>query len=336
MQLLSGRRKRKVVPKNKGLQFEKFFDRWDTGQGFEVQNPQKQAWIEEFVKNAVGDQRELERAFERQVDLVEKQQGWCHSLKTASRVVTGMGLPHPLENGLLWHHTLGVPYISGGSLKGMCLAWAREWLEWDEPDIDRIFGSANGEGSVIFFDALPIVPLKLVADINTPHGSWRLVDVPNDGPIQTPSDWATPVPSPFLAIEEKQTFQFSCAPVNRQSDADKADCEAIQALLPEALEWLGVGAKTAVGYGRFLSEERRNELHQHSSERRRLAEKRLAERTPKSQPQEVTIGVGSICFYYGEEVKVISLSGSAANIEYLDDGTVEGGIPLRDLKLKLK
>ncbi|NVO23315.1 type III-B CRISPR module RAMP protein Cmr6 [Donghicola mangrovi] len=331
MQLLSGGRERKVVPVNKGLQFDKFFDRWEASQEFDVKNPEKQAWIKEFAKNPVGVKEELKRAVERQTSLLSKQKGWCVKADTASRVITGMGLPHPLENGLLWHHTLGVPYISGSSLKGMCLAWAREWLEWEKPEIDRIFGSANCQGSVIFFDALPIVPLKLVADIITPHGSWRLVDVPKEGAIQTPSDWATPVPSPFLAIEEQQTFQFSCAPVNRRSDADKTDCDAIQAVLFEALEWLGIGAKTAVGYGRFLSVERRKNLDQNSSKRRSLAEKRLAEQTP-----ELTKRVGSICFYCGEEVKVIALSAGAANIEYLEDGTVVNGIPLKALNLKLR
>lgn len=43
---------------------------------------------------------------------------------TAERLVIGLGSHHPLETGLLFHRTLGVPYIPGSSIKGLIRAWA--------------------------------------------------------------------------------------------------------------------------------------------------------------------------------------------------------------------
>ncbi|MEJ7554362.1 MAG: type III-B CRISPR module RAMP protein Cmr6, partial [Aquificaceae bacterium] len=40
-------------------------------------------------------------------------------LKTAYRLAIGMGYPSLLENGFLFHHTYGIPYIPGETLKGL-------------------------------------------------------------------------------------------------------------------------------------------------------------------------------------------------------------------------
>ena len=44
------------------------------------------------------------------------------NIETAYRLAIGMGLPSLFENGLLFHHTYGVPYIPGESLKGLARA----------------------------------------------------------------------------------------------------------------------------------------------------------------------------------------------------------------------
>ena len=43
-------------------------------------------------------------------------------VKAAYRLAVGMGLPSLFENGLLFHHTYGVPYVPGESLKGLARA----------------------------------------------------------------------------------------------------------------------------------------------------------------------------------------------------------------------
>jgi len=40
-------------------------------------------------------------------------------LKTAYRLVIGAGYPSFVENGFLFHHIYGIPYIPGETLKGL-------------------------------------------------------------------------------------------------------------------------------------------------------------------------------------------------------------------------
>ncbi len=58
-------------------------------------------------------------------------------MKTAYRLAVGMGYPSLLENGFLFHHTYGIPYISGETLKGLArfvlLLSIHEAIK-DEPD----------------------------------------------------------------------------------------------------------------------------------------------------------------------------------------------------------
>lgn len=53
---------------------------------------------------------------------------------TTSRLVTGMGLPHPKENGFAWMRPYGIPYIPGSSVKGMLLGWLKSG--WAEKEFD--------------------------------------------------------------------------------------------------------------------------------------------------------------------------------------------------------
>ena len=160
-----------------------------------------------------------------------------------------------MENGFLWHHTLGVPYLPASSVKGLVRAWAEHWLGEDEATIHRLFGkdtqkSEEGHvGNLIFFDAFPTGKVDLIAEVMTPHdGGWRQGDAP------APSDWHNPTPIPFLAIAPGAHFQFCIAP-RPGGDANKADAKKAMQWLEEALKWLGAGAKTAVGFGRFLTQE---------------------------------------------------------------------------------
>ncbi|MCZ7635035.1 MAG: type III-B CRISPR module RAMP protein Cmr6 [Verrucomicrobia bacterium] len=64
-----------------------------------------------------------------------------------------------------------------------------------------------------------------------------------------PADWLSPNPIPFLTVAPDQLFQFVLAPASR---AAQLDCTTAAQWLTDALAWLGAGAKTAVGYGRFV------------------------------------------------------------------------------------
>jgi CRISPR-associated protein Cmr6 len=120
----------------------------------------------------------------------------------------------------------------------------------DKAIISRVFGPRldpgddGGEvGSVIFFDALPEATVALELDVMAPHyGPWY-----RDAKV-APGDWMSPDVLKFWTVAAGQTFHFGLAP---RGIGDAADFKAAKKWLLEALQWLGAGAKTKVGYGRF-------------------------------------------------------------------------------------
>ena len=268
---------------NRGLYFNKFFDQWkpdfkgvvdpwrDEESGTDYlggkmnwilcQMHQRKRGDGRFREDGsdrdeplyVGNKQDLRAAVDRRCKLVDalcgdeaSERPW--KFRTSGPFVTGMGLAHPLENGFLWHHTLGVPYLPGSSIKGMIRAWAEHWLE-EETTARRLFGISGrpedgaAAGCLVVFDALPIKPVRLMAEVITPHdGGWRIKD------DVTPSDWVSPNPIPFLAVASGTEFHFALAP---RKSAESGDLETAYGYLEEALDWIGAGAKTAVGFGHF-------------------------------------------------------------------------------------
>ena len=262
-----------------GLWYDKFFDEWQPDAS--VADDGKRNWIDQVTRKAVGDTRQLEQHINRLTQLLEHRSQAPVTLTLEANFVTGLGREHPVENGFAWHHTLGTPYLPGSSLKGMVRAWAEQWVELGAErarTIKRIFGSEPAKqddrqpaaptpehteqaepaqnshqvGSVIFLDAIPERPVQLKTDIMTPHYGPYYQDSAGKTP---PADWHNPTPIPFLVVEAGETFVFGVMP-RTHSNEDKADCEKVKGWLVEALTWLGAGAKTAVGYGRFSNNAR--------------------------------------------------------------------------------
>lgn len=229
-----------------GLWYDKFCDQWRND--WTLPAEQKVQWIRAVVDGVrVGDATVLSEFTGRQQRMVEGLGGMCLPFRNESRFVTGLGREHPVENGFAWHPTLGTPYIPGSSIKGLLRAWAI--LDGQVDAADKILGcqespdGANGQvGMVILFDAIPLVPVKLEVDVMTPH----YADYYGNG--DAPGDWLSPVPIPFLAVAAGTPFQFGVAP---RTAVGKEHLELIAEWLKDALQWLGAGAKTAVGYGRF-------------------------------------------------------------------------------------
>ncbi len=257
-----------------GLWFDRFFDIYqhEDQEKWKVAKEAKNTWLTQFAKyRQVGDENALEQAVRRQMGLNRSLGGVECVFETQWHFVTGMGNSHPIENGFSWHPTLGVPYLSGATVKGM----VRSWLEaWEPSDSDaeqqqrllQWFGSTCKDpnqadyqvqtGELIFFDAIPVQAVSLGVDIMTSHmGNWYVkgqdinsIDKP---PEVIPADWHDPVPIPFLVTRQAR-FLFSIALRRRHQDIDKnIDLELVKEALTNALEWLGAGAKTAVGYGQM-------------------------------------------------------------------------------------
>lgn len=104
----------------------------------------------------------------------------------------------------------------------------------------RLFGTLDKKGEVIFFDAFPASEINLKIDIMNPHyPEYYIGEKP-------PADWQNPTPIKFLTVE-KSMFQFFLASrdTNLLSQAEK--------FLIEALKESGIGAKSSLGYGMFCN-----------------------------------------------------------------------------------
>lgn len=253
-----------------GLVFDKFIDTWQIDEGGDCsvrqpatggedtreRNPgSKRAWLQETMTCYRNAESTLNTgraaAVTRLQAFVERiLGGCCVPMTTDWRLVSSLGNGHPFETGFVWHRTLGVPYLPGSAVKGLVRAWADPEKGWggitDRDKLTRLFGDTNenGAGQLIVFDALPLSIPALELDIMNPHyGDYY----EGEGP---PADYLSPKPVFFLAVKSKQPFLFSLAP-RPGSGAVKKEVEEGKKLLIEALNTLGAGGKTAVGYGRM-------------------------------------------------------------------------------------
>lgn len=182
--------------------------------------------------------------------------------KVVERIVVGFGNHSIYETSMAYHHTYGIPYLPGSSIKG-CFKSYMSQIEMEDKDplIDFIFGNDSDkyghQGNVIFFDSFPSEG-NVVKDIINPHYDYQNLDF---------SDSIEPVPITFLALE-KPKFLFRMV-VNYNYDSLKKDLKdkllkrfgndislkkEIVYRFNEMLIYHGVGAKSSVGYGYFENE----------------------------------------------------------------------------------
>ncbi len=172
------------------------------------------------------------------------------------RIAIGLGNESVYENGFTFHPTYGIPYLPGTSLKGMTRHWAVANGK-DKNQIKQIFGNENRpdiktedirRGRIIFFDAYP-TELKeemLQPDIMNNH-------YPDyyEGK-KPPADWLSPRPIFFLTMKEVEfRFLLGVIPRGGIQNEDKTLLDTAREWLENALFESGIGAKTAVGYGRM-------------------------------------------------------------------------------------
>jgi len=237
---------------NLGLWHNKFCNKWHSKfNKLQSKETSKKDWVDCIVTKSKSF------TIVSYADKMQKLADEVVCYQTTEPMIIGMGLSHPIENGILFHHTLGVPYLSGSSVKGLVRAWAEQWEGGiGDAELLRIFGSENRftdnpentdtqAGSVIFFDALPVNEVTLKTDIMTPHYPDYYS---NQGKKTAPVDNQNPTPISFLAVAKGVTFQFV---FKGRKNAHKSDILTAKEWLKLALENLGAGAKTAVGYGRM-------------------------------------------------------------------------------------
>ncbi len=237
-----------------GLWFERFFSAYDPVT-WKITKPGRQGdprllWLENLTARAAGDPDALREAADTRYSLAKALGGGARCYITQGPFATGLGLPHPIENGFSWHPTLGVPYLTGAAVKGLLRAWLEVWEPLTRTDLDDWFGTTESAGRFICFDALPLKPVSLTADVMPPHmGKWyaKGATIKGADPEVAPADWHDPIPVRFLAVKQAQLV-VALAP-RRAQDVDLVP--TLFEHLTKALAFIGAGAKTAAGYGRF-------------------------------------------------------------------------------------
>ena len=189
------------------------------------------------------------------------------TLVSTSRLLLQLDRPSALEtSGLYLDRTTGLPLVPGCTIKGVVSLWAcwesneaslfapavegKPRLEENRATFHslarRILGDNDSNapdcaGAVAFLGAWPKTVPALELDVVTPH-----VDAAGHG--------QEPMPCPFLAIESGCEWEFVLlADATVGTEDVPALLDTAERWLVESLEQIGLGAKTASGYGRFVT-----------------------------------------------------------------------------------
>lgn len=189
--------------------------------------------------------------FGRWKDMLRHIQAQSVELVTQSRMIVGIGEASVRDIGIMLHHTYGVPFIPGSSLKGLAAAYARKLPEWDviSESYRTLFGDARQSGAVDFLDAIWIPdeqtqPLS-VDIVNVHYQSYytHFSKGDNEQEIQR-MFMEAPVPNYFVCVQPKVKLLVAVT-------GPQAWAEVALKLLMLATDEIGIGAKTNAGYGRL-------------------------------------------------------------------------------------
>ena len=228
---------------------------------------------------------------------------------------TGLGNEHPLENGFAFLNPYGLPYLAGSGVKGVLRRAAQELASGDWGDsrgwseerthairigqetvplstLDVLFGRepANGDthharGVLSFWDVIPqLAGDRLHVEIMTPHQTHYY----QHG--QSPHESGQPNPICFLAVPPRSGFTFHVAAdllrlrrLAPELGAEERWKALLQAAFAHAFDWLGFGAKTAVGFGAMA---RDREAEEREARERAEQEARAAEASRRAAMTE--------------------------------------------------
>ncbi len=268
-----------------GMRFGMYLAIWRPEAGWEKEkNPD---W--NTICKVSGEKRLISALLERQQALAATADSMeLFAAISTAPFTTGLGNEHPLENGFSFLWPYGIPYLPGSGVKGVLRQAARELAEgswgnargWDEEQtwsvngdsialglIDLLFGLESREGKkdhfrgvLTFWDVIPeIKGDKLMVEIMTPHQTHYY----QNG--EPPHDSGQPTPISFLTVPPGSQFTFHvvCDTIRlrriasdllEETDGKPRWKVLLEAAFAHAFDWLGFGAKTAVGYGTMATD----------------------------------------------------------------------------------
>ena len=272
-------------PSNVGLAY----DVWaPVGADGKVPDDKKDSWFETLATQVIAPH--YEHAFKRWKTGFSTRLDRTYDITMQRRLLVGSGNPSATEIGLTVHHTWGVPVIPGSSLKGLLAHYVEttygpaqpqldppsrsdgamdrvdfQGVQWQDAKIKRgpgktyraLFGAPEADetdahkhldktatrGLVTFHDALydpgSVSRRPFARDVLTPHQATYHKAA---GTIAA-NDYDDPIPVNFLSVKPGTKFLIAL-------NGPPKWTELAAALLQDALDEWGVGAKTSSGYGR--------------------------------------------------------------------------------------
>ncbi len=172
-------------------------------------------------------------------------------VRVRGRMAVGLGSESLLEASISLHRTYGVPSIPGSALKGLAASYAHHRLgdEWRREGSFHqvVFGDTDNAGYITFFDALYIPGTgrsgrALAPDVITVHHQKYYQD-PEAAPLESDD----PNPIPFLSATGHYLLALAAPDFKQQTRWIDITFQ----ILADALDKLGIGAKTSSGYGRM-------------------------------------------------------------------------------------
>jgi CRISPR-associated protein Cmr6 len=160
------------------------------------------------------------------------------------RVIIGKGTNDLLEMGITLHPVYGFPIVPATALKGVSRAYAHWVLEAPAEELDRLLGKAEEQGpsrgDLLFLEGTPADPPIVERDVINPAFGAYYRDSKTP-----PAGYLSPSPIFFLALGARSRYRFGVASLSGDREAAERGVRWLQGALTE----LGVGAKSAAGYG---------------------------------------------------------------------------------------
>jgi CRISPR-associated protein Cmr6 len=220
----------------------------------------KKLFLSEFIEiinsNNSNNQKILKEFCYKLKERVEKQKEslkkigyediFSSKLKTAYRLVVGLGSGSVFETSLTLHHIFGIPYIPASALKGVVRSvsfWeiAKSEMKKNEnfnieefqkklydenisnSDTEEIiihkilFGTQEFKGLLIFLDSYPEINKETNKENNKENNNFGIFELDVMTPHyqkyytenQIPGDWENPNPITFLTVKKGIPFEFN-------------------------------------------------------------------------------------------------------------------------------
>lgn len=277
------------APANFGLIFNKYLDyKEDRNCLVPIAKEDKNSLVKHYERSTTDKNSLLKNTHLRQHHYCRQMEsaGWhtfAVEAELSSPYVSGLGMSHPTETGLVLDHTIGAPYIPAAGQKGvMRLAhiinsmrddddkWRElDWLYehgiikdegkncnicWQEDENSKTLYGYSGSnnslaGQLVILDAYPLQAPSLGVDIINPHFTKYY------GGNRGPTEDQSPIPIKFLMVRPNVKFVFRLllrTPLTNAGEKDqKRLISLIENTIHRTLTEEGLGAKTALGFGRF-------------------------------------------------------------------------------------